>query len=75
MFTRFAIAILAFAPFLSLANSEPAEASNVDITDVVGGACVPDRQQFERGFMNSRIWRLASAVQAQEKSGSYAHTI
>ena len=43
MTTRFAIAFLAFALCLYLlVKVDPAQASNVDITDVVGGACAPD---------------------------------
>jgi hypothetical protein len=55
MTTRFAIAFLAFALCLYLlVKADPAQAGNVDITDVVGGACAPDSATIRAGIYETR---------------------
>ena len=55
MTTRFVIAFFAFALCLYLlAKADPAQASNVDITDVVGGACIPDSATIRAGIYETR---------------------
>ena len=75
MTTRFVIAFFAFALCLYLlAKADPAQASNVDITDVVGGACIPDSATIRAGIYETRGFGVGFSGLNTRRSG-YPRTI